>query len=77
MCKEMPIIPVNRVVGPTRMFGKKWRATEEERHRGSLTKKTLRLFYVAMSGWNSAVVITNASRQDDPSSNPALQSFVA
>jgi hypothetical protein len=39
MCKEMPVIPVNRVVGPTRMFGKKWRATEEERHRGSLTKK--------------------------------------
>jgi hypothetical protein len=37
MCKEMPVIPVNRVVDPKRIIGKKWRAEEEERHKGSLT----------------------------------------
>jgi hypothetical protein len=36
MCKEMPVIPVNKVVDP-----KIWRAKEEERHKGSLTQKTL------------------------------------
>jgi hypothetical protein len=30
----MPAIPVNRVVDTKRMFGKKWSAEEEERHRG-------------------------------------------
>jgi hypothetical protein len=39
MCKEMPVIPVNKVVDPKRIIGKKWRAEEEERHKGSLTKK--------------------------------------
>jgi hypothetical protein len=39
MCKEMPVIPVNKVVGPKRIIGKKWRAKEEERHKGSLTPK--------------------------------------
>jgi hypothetical protein len=24
MCKEVPIIPVNKVVGPKRITGKKW-----------------------------------------------------
>jgi hypothetical protein len=28
MCKEMPVIPVNRVVDPKRIIGKKWRAKE-------------------------------------------------
>jgi hypothetical protein len=38
MCKEMPVIPVNEVVDPKRIIGKKWRAEEEEeRHKGSLT----------------------------------------
>jgi hypothetical protein len=37
MCKEMPVIPVNRVVDPKRRIGTKWRAEEEERHKGSLT----------------------------------------
>jgi hypothetical protein len=32
MCKEMPVISVNRVVDM-----KKWRAEEEERHKGLLT----------------------------------------
>jgi hypothetical protein len=41
MCKEMPVIPVNKVVDPKRIIGKKWRAEEEERHKGSLTKKNL------------------------------------
>jgi hypothetical protein len=35
MCKELPVIPVNRVVGPKRIIGKKWRAEE---HKG-LPKK--------------------------------------
>jgi hypothetical protein len=39
MCKEMPVIPVNRVVDLQRIIGKKWRAEEEERHKGSLTQK--------------------------------------
>jgi hypothetical protein len=34
MCKELPVIPVNRVVDPKRIIGKKWRAKEEERHNG-------------------------------------------
>jgi hypothetical protein len=37
MCKEMPVIPVNKVVDPKRIIGKKWRAKEEERHKGLLT----------------------------------------
>jgi hypothetical protein len=32
MCKEMPFIPVNRVVDKKRNNKKKWRAEEEERH---------------------------------------------
>jgi hypothetical protein len=36
MCKEMPVIPVNKVLDPKRIIGKKWRAKEEERHKGSL-----------------------------------------
>jgi hypothetical protein len=37
MCKEMPVIPVNKVVDPKRKIGK--RRAEEERHKGLLTKK--------------------------------------
>jgi hypothetical protein len=40
MCKERPVILVNKVVDPKRIIGKKLRAEEEERHKGSLTKKT-------------------------------------
>jgi hypothetical protein len=36
MCKEMPVIPGNRVVDPKRIIIKKWRAKKEERHKGSL-----------------------------------------
>jgi hypothetical protein len=35
------LIPVNKVVDPKRIIGKKWRAEEEERHKGSLTQKKL------------------------------------
>jgi hypothetical protein len=43
MCKEMPVIPVNKVVDPKRIIGnrKKWRAKEEDRYKGSLTQKKL------------------------------------
>jgi hypothetical protein len=38
MCKELPVIPVNKVVDPKKKNNrKKWRAEEEERHKGSLT----------------------------------------
>jgi hypothetical protein len=37
MCKELPVILVNKVVDPKRIMGKKWRAEEEEGHKGSLT----------------------------------------
>jgi hypothetical protein len=44
MCKEMPVILVNKVVDLKRIIGKKWRAEEEERHKGSLTpQKTLHM----------------------------------
>jgi hypothetical protein len=36
MCKEMPVIPVNKVVEPKRIIGKR-RAEEVERHKGSVT----------------------------------------
>jgi hypothetical protein len=39
MCKELPVILVNKVVDPKRIIGKKWRAEEEERHKGWLTRK--------------------------------------
>jgi uncharacterized protein YjbI with pentapeptide repeats len=39
MCKEMPVIPADRVVDKKRIINKKWRAEEEERHSGLLTKK--------------------------------------
>jgi hypothetical protein len=42
MCKEMPVIPVNRVVDTKRKIGKKWLAEEEERHKGLLTHKKLK-----------------------------------
>jgi hypothetical protein len=41
MCKEMPVIPVNRVVDPKRIIRKTRRAKEEEeeRNKGSWTQK--------------------------------------
>jgi hypothetical protein len=33
---EIPVIPVNRMLDKKRNNWKKWRAEEEERHRGSL-----------------------------------------
>jgi hypothetical protein len=36
MCKELPVILVNKVVDPKRIIGKKWRAKEEESHKGAL-----------------------------------------
>jgi hypothetical protein len=39
MCKEMPIILVDRVVDKKRIIGKKWTAEEEERHNGLPTQK--------------------------------------
>jgi hypothetical protein len=38
MCKEMPVIPVNKLVDPKITIEKNG---EEERHKGSLTKKNL------------------------------------
>jgi hypothetical protein len=38
MCKETPVILFNSG-GPKKNSQKKWRAKEEERHKGSLTKK--------------------------------------
>jgi hypothetical protein len=44
MCKELPVILVNKVVDPKRIIGKKWRAEEEERHKGSLTEKKIVMY---------------------------------
>jgi hypothetical protein len=41
MCKELLVIPVNKVVDPKRIIGKKWRAEEEERHKGLLTPQKM------------------------------------
>jgi hypothetical protein len=41
MCREVPVILVNKVVDPKRIIRKKWRAEEEERHKGSLTQKNI------------------------------------
>jgi hypothetical protein len=38
-CKEMPVIPVTKVMDPKKNNRKKWRVEEEERQTGSLTKK--------------------------------------
>jgi hypothetical protein len=38
MCKELPVILVNKVVDPKRIIRQKWRA-KEERHKGLLTHK--------------------------------------
>jgi hypothetical protein len=38
MCKEIPVIPVNRVLDKKRIIRKR-RAEEEEWHKGSLTQK--------------------------------------
>jgi hypothetical protein len=35
----LPVILVNKVVDPKRIIGKTWRAEEEVRHKGLLTKK--------------------------------------
>jgi hypothetical protein len=35
----LPVILVYNVVDPKRIIGKKWRAVEEERHKGLLTPK--------------------------------------
>jgi hypothetical protein len=40
----MPVIPVDKVVDPKRIIGKR-RAEEEERHKGPLTPKKLVCFY--------------------------------
>jgi uncharacterized membrane protein (DUF485 family) len=43
MCKEMPVIPVNKVVDPKKNNWKKWK---EERYKWSLTqKRTFGIFY--------------------------------
>jgi hypothetical protein len=44
----LPVIPVNKVVDPKRIIGKKWRAKEEERHKGPLTppKNILKVYVV-------------------------------
>jgi hypothetical protein len=40
MCKEMPVIPVDRVVDKKRIIRKKGRAEEVKSHKGSLTQKS-------------------------------------
>jgi hypothetical protein len=48
MCKKLPVILVGRVVDPKIIIRKKWRAEEEERHKGLLTpppQKKITIFY--------------------------------
>jgi hypothetical protein len=48
MFKELLVILVNEVVDPKRIIRKKWRAEEEERHKGSLTQKGAFLMQVVL-----------------------------
>jgi hypothetical protein len=61
MCKEMPVIPVNRVVDLKRTVGKKWRAEEEERHKGLLTKNYKFYFGMRFFGSTSVFVATSGA----------------
>jgi hypothetical protein len=45
----MPVITVDRVVDKKRIIGKKWKAEEEERHKGLLTPKNIEIFSVLVS----------------------------
>jgi hypothetical protein len=60
MCKEMPVIPVNKVLDPKRIIGKKWRAEEEERHMGLLTPppKRKKVIYKTLPKENSSNLVT-------------------
>jgi hypothetical protein len=50
MCKELPVVPANKVVDPKRIIGTKWRAKEEERHKGLLaTQKIIIGHFVVLS----------------------------
>jgi hypothetical protein len=56
ICKELPVILVNKVVDPKRIIGEKWRAEEEERHKGSLTQKSHFLtFWTSTSNRNTLI----------------------
>jgi hypothetical protein len=45
MCREMPVIPVNKVVDQKKNNQKKWRAEEEEeRHKGLRTAQKQHIF---------------------------------
>jgi hypothetical protein len=67
MFKEMPVIPVIKVVDLKRIIGKKWRAEEEERHKGSLSFSTKEL-------QKSSAHLANSedanSRMPQPRDNP-------
>jgi hypothetical protein len=41
MCKEMPVIPVDRVVDKKIIIGKKCRARDEERHKKLLNPQKI------------------------------------
>jgi hypothetical protein len=45
MCKEMPVILVIKVVDKKRIYRKRRRAKEEERHKGPLTPLKSIIFY--------------------------------
>jgi hypothetical protein len=53
MCKEVPVILVNRVVDPNKESEKNWKAKEEERHKGSLTKQNKNKNFWHFCGYRS------------------------
>jgi hypothetical protein len=46
----MPVIPVDKVADPKRIIGIKWRAEEEERHKGSLTHTPPKRIHLTLQG---------------------------
>jgi hypothetical protein len=62
MCKELPVIPVYRVVNNRRIFKKKWRVEEEERHLGSLTIQKMKILLRAFNAHKKLHKHCNASQ---------------
>jgi hypothetical protein len=68
MCKEMPVLPFNRVLDP-KCNRKNWRAEEEERHKGSLTPQKMQIELIIH---NSIALISLKNLTPWRDSNPGL-----
>jgi hypothetical protein len=72
MCKEMPVIPVDRAVDKKRIIGKKLRAKEEERHKRSLIPKK-GIYPITQAGFDPTTF--ELSNVDDQRTQPRGLNF--